>query len=131
MTAEEYDSYLSAQLRNDKGIPMEIPVKNTIGKSHLGLMCPQLPYAVGHDAIPLLQGYANNGCPVDCEEDWSSDYIKLMLQRGPHRSATGKKAVRQLRQETKEKVKHNYARVVKWGDIKNNIPAKLKIFLWQ
>ena len=71
MTTEEYNSYLAAQLRNNKGIPIEIPVKDTIGKSHLGLMCPQLPYAVGQDTIPLLQGYANDGCPVDCGEDWS------------------------------------------------------------
>ena len=35
--------------------------------------------------------------------------------------------MRQLRQETEDKIKHNYARVVQWGDIKNNLPAKLKI----
>ena len=50
-----------------------------------------------------------------------------MLKHGPHRSATGGESVRQLRQETEDKVTHNYARVVKWGDIKNNIPAKLEI----
>ena len=53
--------------------------------------------------------------------------MDLMLERGPHRSANGKKAVRQLLQETEDKVKHQYARVVKWGDIKNDIPPKLKI----
>ena len=127
MTTEEYNSYLTAKLRYDKGIPSEIPVKDTIGKSHLGLMCPQLPYAVGHDAIPLLQGYSNDGCPVDCGEDWLAEHIELMLERGPHRSAMGKQAVRQLRKETEDKVKHSYARVVKWGDIKKNIPPRLKI----
>ena len=35
--------------------------------------------------------------------------------------------MRQLRQETEDKIKHNYARVVKWGDIKNDLPPKLKI----
>ena len=85
-------------------------------------MCPQLPYTVDHDAIPLLQGYARYGCPVDCGADWTAEHIELMLERGPHRSATGKAAVRQLRKETEDKIKHNYARVVKWGDIKKNPP---------
>ena len=49
-----------------------------------------------------------------------------MLERGPHWSATGKAAVWQLRKETEDKIKHNYARVVKWGDIKKNPPKKLK-----
>ena len=66
MTPEEYNFYLSAQLCNNQCIPTEILVKETIGKSRLGLMCPQLPYAVDRDAIPLLQGYADDGCPVDC-----------------------------------------------------------------
>ena len=61
MTPEEYNSYLSAHLCNNQCIPTEILVKETIGKSRLGLMCPQLPYAVDHDAIPLLQGFADNG----------------------------------------------------------------------
>ena len=50
-----------------------------------------------------------------------------MLQRGPHRSSLAKKALRQLRQETVDKIMHKYARVVKWGDIKDKIPKKLKI----
>ena len=127
MTPKEYDSYLAAHICNNQFIPTEIPVKETIGKSHLGLMCPQVPFAVDHDAIPLLQGYEENGCPFDCGEDWSADHIELMLERGPHRSPTGEKPVWQLRQETEDKVTHNYSRVVKWGDIKNNIPTKLKI----
>ena len=86
-------------------------------------MCPQLPYAVDHDAILLLQGYSNNGCPVDCGKDWTAEHIELMLERGLRCSATGKKAVRQLRQETEDKIKHNYSRVEKWGDIKNNLPS--------
>ena len=90
-------------------------------------MCPQLQYAVDHDAIPLLQGYANDGCPVDCGKDWTAEHIELMLKRGPHLSATREKSVRNLRQETEDKIKHNYARVVKWGDIKSDLPAKLKM----
>ena len=50
-----------------------------------------------------------------------------MLQRGPHRLALTKKSRRQLCQETADKIMHKYARVVKWGDIKDNIPPKLKM----
>ena len=50
-----------------------------------------------------------------------------MLERVPRQSANRKKAVSQLHQETEDKVKHQYACVVKWGDIKNDIPPKLKI----
>ena len=50
-----------------------------------------------------------------------------MLQRGPHRSDLTKKAGRQLRQETADKIARKYACVLEWGDIKDNIPQKLKI----
>ena len=80
-----------------------------------------------HDAIPLLKGYAQDGRPLDCGKDWSRKNIELMLEREPHWSANGKNAVCQLRQETEDKVKHKYARIVKWGDIKNELPKKLNI----
>ena len=50
-----------------------------------------------------------------------------MLQRGPHRSDLTKKAGRQLCQETADKIAHKHACVLKWGDIKDKIPQKLKI----
>ena len=127
MSRAEYESYLVTTLKNDRTLTDDIPVKATIGKSELGLMRPQKPYATNHDAIPLLHGYANGGCPVNCGTNWTKEHILLMLARGPHRSAQNKKAVRQLRQETQEKIKHNYARVVRWGEIKNDIPTKLKV----
>ena len=127
MSQSEYDSHLASRLQKDNILVSDVPVKQTIGKSQMGLMCPRPPYATGHDAIPLLQGYAGNGCPVDCGQDWTQEHVVLMLKRGPHRSANCKKAVRQLRQETEEKIKNKYARVVRWGDIKENMPKKLKI----
>ena len=90
-------------------------------------MFPQLPYAVHHDAIPLMKGYAQDGCPLDCGKYWSCENIEVMPKRGPHRSANRKKAVRQLRQETEDKAKHKYAIIVKWGYKKNDIPKKLKM----
>ena len=90
-------------------------------------MEPHAPYAQDHPAIPLLQAYADEGCPVDCGPDWSVEQVKLLLQRGPHQSAKGKAAIKQLRDETMDKIKHGYARVVTWKEIKENMPSKLKI----
>ena len=126
-TTEEYDKYLKTKLWKSNTVPTETPVRETIVKSPLSLICPNPPYAKDHDAISLLKGYARYGFPVDCGDNWTQEHIKLMLQRGPHRSALAKKAVRQLRQETSDKITHKYTRMVKWGDIKNNIPTKLKI----
>ena len=68
MTTEEYDSYLNTKLKNSDTIPAEFPVRKTIGKSLLGLVCPNPPYAKDHEDIPLIQGYACDGCPVDCRD---------------------------------------------------------------
>jgi hypothetical protein len=124
MTPAELKSALNDELSKNDDLPEEIPVKNTIGK--LGLMWPQ-HYALHHEAIPLLTSYATSGCPVNCGPDWSLKQILLLLKRGPHISALKHDAKIQLINETKEKVAHGYARVVRWKDIKNNIPPKLKI----
>ena len=56
MTEEEYNSYLQKNLQHNTNFPVELPVRQTKGKSMLGLMDPQLPYACDHEAIPLLKG---------------------------------------------------------------------------
>ena len=56
MTEEEYATYVHTSLKNNIDIPDELPVKAAIGKCVLGLMDPQLPYAMDHDTIPLLKG---------------------------------------------------------------------------
>ena len=90
-------------------------------------MQPTPPYAVNHPAIPLLHSYATAGCPVDCGPDWTMHHILLLLKRGPHPSAQSRPAVIQLREETVDKVKHGYARVVRWKDIKHDMPKNLKL----
>ena len=84
-------------------------------------------YALQHDAADLLLDYAKNGCPVDAGEDWTIEQINDALERGPHKSAYLDGASAFLRRETTEKIKNGYARVVKWSDIKDNVPANLKI----
>ena len=71
ITTEEYDAYLKTKFKNSDTIPAKFPVRETIGKLLLGLMCPNPLYAKDREAITLLQGYAHDGCPVDCGDDWS------------------------------------------------------------
>ena len=114
-----------SKIQNDRHhFPTEIPVQDTIGK--LPLMIPRNE-ARDHPAASLLDDYATNGCPVDCGKAWTRDQLLAMMQRGNHKSAYAKDAITQLRAETINKVKHGYARVVKWGDIMSNIPKNLKI----
>ena len=116
-TPLQKEDQLLAAIATSTDIPNEIPVKKAIGK--LQLMEPHPPYGHSHDAIPLMQSYADHGCPVDCGPPWSRATVELLIRRGPHRSALIKKAVRQLRAETKEKVEQGYARVVKWKTYKS------------
>ena len=90
MTTEEYNSYLKTKLKNSDTIPAKFPVRKTVGKSLLGLMCPNPPYAKDHEAVLLLQGYAHDWCSVDCGDNWSREHIELIIQRCPQRSALAK-----------------------------------------
>jgi hypothetical protein len=119
---EKHDIYNN--LRKNEDFPKEIPIQQKIGK--FGLMWPT-KYALNHDAKELLSSYAEKGCPVDCGPAWTIEHIKLALLRGPHISAKQKMAAKQLQTETEEKIKHGYARTVKWKDIKDNVPHQLKI----
>jgi hypothetical protein len=125
MTPEEHKKYIQSEINKADLFPQEIPeIKQNVGK--FKLMEPT-NYALNHDAAPLLNDYATNGCPVDCGPDWSREHIEALLHRGPHKSSTSKAAIKQLRDETRDKIKHGYARLVHWSEIKNDIPKKLKI----
>lgn len=124
LTLEEQEKVVAQQLRDSDTIPEEVPVRKAIGK--MGLMFPRRE-ALAHPAAPLLLSYANEGCPVDCGDDWTTEHIELLLERGPHISAKDPDAIAQLIAETEMKIKQGYARVVTWGNIKKNRPRRLKI----
>lgn len=111
--------------KKEESFPLEVPNKETAGKK-IGLMWPRT-FSTSHPAAPLLDEYANKGCPVECGPDWTSEHIQAAMKRGNHTSANSKRATAALRTATATKVKNSYARVVKWKMIKDNIPAKLKI----
>ena len=75
----------------------------------------------------MLLDWAEHGCPVDTGPDWTKEQIEAALERGPHKSAFLPGAAEFLIQETKEKAANSYAKVVRYGDIKNNLPKNFKI----
>ena len=111
-------------IAEEDAIPDEVPVKEVAGK--FGLMHPS-SYALEHEAADLLLDWAENGCPVDTGENWTRTQIEEAIQRGPHQSAFQDGAVDFVQQETEEKVVHNYAKVVRYGDIKHQLPTNFKI----
>ena len=109
-------------IEKEECFPKHIPIKQSIGKT----MLPRT-FALTHPAATLITDWGLNGCPVDCGENWSHVHILAALRRGPHKSAKSKEAIAALREETDEKVRSGYARIVKWKDIKHCIPPKLKL----
>ena len=123
-TKDEIIKSSKQAIKKEVTIPDDLPIKERIGKK--GLMWPRT-FALKHPAAPLLERYAQQGCPVDCGKNWSQDRIEAAIQHGPHRSARTPQARQALRQEALEKVKQGFAKIVRYGDIKNNLPEQLKI----
>ena len=123
-TKEELDAIVHHTLETEESFPDGLPVGSIAGKS--GLMYPS-KYALSHEAAPMLQHFADKGCPVDAGPNWSREQILQALKRGPHQSAFEDGAVAFLHEETREKAANNYARVVRWGDIKDNLPTNFKL----
>ena len=111
----------TAILNNTTSIPAEIPTKEAIDKS--GLMWSRT-YSQHYPAARLLSTYATKWCHVDCGKDWMYKHIMSALTMGTYKSARRSKALSALNQETKEKVRNNFARTVRFGDIKVKLPKK-------
>lgn len=111
-------------IEHEHTIPSKIPVKDTVGK--FGLMHPTA-YTLDHEASDMLLDWAKNGCPVDTGPNWTKEQIKEALARGPHQSAFLPGAREFLLRETKEKVKHGYAKLIRYGDIKDRLPENFKL----
>ena len=123
-TKTDLKELIQHSLDTEESFPEGLPIGQVAGKC--GLMAPS-SFALDHAAAPLLQSYADHGCPVDAGPNWSLEQILAALERGPHQSAYENGAVAFLREETQEKAANNYARVVKWRDIKNDLPANFKL----
>ena len=119
MDPMEYKAHQAEAIKNEIAIPDGLQIKEKLGKQ--GLMWPRT-HSLHHAAAPLLQGYATNGCPVNCGNPWTQEQIEAALQKGPHSSALTQEARKSLRAETLDKVEQGFVHVLKYRDIK-------KIFL--
>ena len=126
MTPEEEEKHVAQTMAQVDSSDGDLPIRPTLGKFGITLMIPNKPYGVRHAATSLLTRYATQGCPVNCGEQWSHIHLLACLQRGPHKSALDPKAIKQLREETQDKIQQGFVRVVKWRDIKMAIPKNLK-----
>ena len=89
-------------------------------------MCPT-GRALSHPAADTLRKWATFGCPTRTGRNWTNDEIWEAVEQGPHRSATSPEAIEHFAVEIQEKRQTKQARLVAWGDIKDNPPPQLKI----
>ena len=127
-TSAEVDNVIRDALATEELLSTEVDaLTDDIGKNkRIGLMWPR-GHSLEHAAAKLLEEYSIHGCPVDCGEKWSIEQIEAALLRGSHPSAKVKAAILEMRKEAKEKEAGGYAKVVRYGDIKDDIPPQLKI----
>ena len=91
-----------------------------------GLVCPRWR-AEEHPAAHLLREYAETGCPVDVGEDWTLEQLEAAVEKGPHVSALEDDAIDQIQVEAREKETQGFAKIYKWEELKQRLPAKLKL----
>jgi hypothetical protein len=89
-------------------------------------MCPT-GRTLAHPAAGLLTEWATLGCPTCTRKPWTRDKIWDAVACGPHQSALSPEALVHFAEEAAEKVRTKQARIVLWGDIKDNPPEQLKI----
>jgi hypothetical protein len=89
-------------------------------------MLPTGP-ALDHPAAPLLQHYAEHGCPANVQDPFTLKELEAAIYRGAHPSACKPEAAAALLRETQEKVAKGYARLIPWEQIKANLPANIRI----
>jgi hypothetical protein len=68
-----------------------------------------------------------DGVPVNCGTDWSTEAIELAIEKGAHRSALNSESIALVTSDIDYQVKAGFARIVLWDDVKSSPPAKLKV----
>ncbi len=90
------------------------------------LMEPSGP-ALAHPAAPMLQRFADDGCPAQISQSFTLDQLEQAIQRGAHPSARSPKARQALHQEVQEKIANGYARLIPWDHLKKALPPNIRI----
>ena len=63
---------------------------------------------------------------MDYGKDCTYEHILVALTMGAQKSARRDEAMNTLHQETEEKARNNFARTVRFGDIKGKLPKNVK-----
>ena len=100
-------------------------IDERIGK--LKYLMYQRQEATDHPSATRLLEYATVGCLVDCGPDWNKDHITRALRHEPHKSALEPDALKALHQGVHKNVQQGYAKIVKFSNIKDNLPKIFKI----
>ena len=127
---EEADSAAhKAILPRIHSLPNTKRQSNKIGKlnEHKTALMQPTSFALQHAAATLLNEYADSGCPVDCGPDWNHERIMTALEYGAHPTAKVPQALKCLIEEAEAKVTNGFSRIIKWKDIKDDIPRKFKL----
>jgi hypothetical protein len=89
-------------------------------------MCPA-GIAMAHPAGDLLAKWSQLGCPTNKGQPWSKQEMGEAVAQGPHHLSLSPKAIVHFAKECVKKVKAGQAKLVLWGNIKDNPPPQLKI----
>lgn len=83
--------------------------------------------ALRHPFGSVLLDYADNGCPANTGPNWTREMLEAAVNAGPQPSARAPAAAKACREEAFQKVQEGYCKIHKWADLKDDLPAKLKI----
>lgn len=83
--------------------------------------------ALQHSAGALSLQCGTVVCPADCSEDWPPAEMQAAIDRGPRRSALLPEAIECVQKEAREKAAQGCACIVRWDNIKDAPPKRLKI----
>ena len=78
--------------------------------------------ALLHNAAALIDAYSQEEWPADCGEEWTVEHIEAALCWGPHPLADAEYEMKSRHYETKKKVINWYAKVIRYGELKKNLP---------
>ncbi len=89
-------------------------------------MCPT-GIALAHPAGDLLTKWSQLGCPTRTGKPWLKQEMWEAVAWGPHQSSLSPEALAHFTEEGIEKIQAGQAKLFMWDDIKDNLPAQLKI----
>jgi hypothetical protein len=75
----------------------------------------------------MLMKWATQGVPTQITPSFPLEVLEFAVQQGAHPSAKKSAAALELRKETLEKVAQGRAQLVKWEELRHNLPPDIRI----